>query len=280
MSSSIIIEPEANAFVHDYVDAYGLHMAINKTSEQGSRPYIMEVGQMKVDRHPSTMISYVRFNLTKIPRSNLLTDVSIDSAVLTALLNDSIGTPGVYIMTVSYCNINSWDETILTGITQPCHGLTGVEPHAYYTIPLDSILVRTNELPMVGTWTVTEGLSNAMNNTRQDVFTAIWQSLHGLFNHGTPIQPRLTLKITAQKTNLCFSCRGGGYIDLISKEAKGFYVGPPLRLQVNYTSAPSDLKNVLDIVVAIVLPMGAAIWGIAHWMYHRGKQHSQPRTTG
>lgn len=81
MSSSIIIEPEANAFVDDSFGIHGAyykHMAIYTTSENGSRPYIMEVGQMKekVGGHstrlavfaahtrPSTLISYLRFNLT------------------------------------------------------------------------------------------------------------------------------------------------------------------------------------------------------------------------
>jgi hypothetical protein len=230
-SNGTLVEPEADAFVHDDILAFKPMMSSN--------PQMLEVGHSA--KPNANEITYVRFLLKDIPRSDAFNDVTINSAVLTMLINDSVGRPGNYVVTAAVCRNNTWFEKNVTGYGgQPCPGLRAVKT-------LDSIIIRTSNLPSLGSWVVTNGVRDVLLHT-------------------TSAEPKITFKITAETTKLCLRCTGG-YLKLFSRNASSFYFGAPIKLLVTWTQTDSTLKTDLITIVTVVLPIGAAVWGVAHWLY-------------
>jgi hypothetical protein len=143
-------------------------------------------GPLTVEGH--SMITYVRFPLNDIPSGDAFNDININSAVLTLPINDSVGAPGKYVVSVALCHNNTWFEKNVTGTTQPCPW--------YRVKTLDSIIISTRDLPSYApSWLVTYGVKDVLARTSAE--------------------PKITFRIAAEP--LCFSLhctKHGGYLKL------------------------------------------------------------------
>lgn len=101
-----------------------------------------------------TIVSYLKFDITLIPNSNLLHDVVIDSASLRLLMQLVNGSTDTACVTVSYCTNNAWTPSNITWQKRVCSNSGSLKG-------MDSNVVREIFLPGIYSWDVLEGVVNA-----------------------------------------------------------------------------------------------------------------------
>lgn len=222
-SSGITILPEAHVYV------VGTKSLSNN---------YLDVGWIPVTKR--AIISYIRFDLTQIPRSNSLTLVSVDSAVLKLIAWHSFYFPGRYFITAGSCHDIHWNETNSKWDPLICSN----------TINEDTIITDTNSsLPTQYHWIVTSGISNA--------------AAEG--------DSKITIRLTGYPV-VSNSGVTKGDIRFLSESQSiqnPLYWSPPVTLVVTWTTQPTLLSNSVQILAAIGLPIIGGIWAMVHWLYLR-----------
>lgn len=254
-SSRTIIHSEADVFVYEGdPDRNAAYPPINYLLQAGFRD--------------GGIVSYLRFDLNKIPRSNLSDIVEVDSAELRMLAQSTFGTTDRFFVTTNYCDDNSWTDTEITWNKRVCRDSLMGE---------DSVVVDAQELPKVYAWDVTRSITNARAEGHSRitfVITAFPLSVeHDMIERdivpGQPLGP---------KDNQTY-----GFVRFWSKEREYFGISAAPTLIVAYTTSPSVMINSLNII-AIVLPILGAVWGGLSWIRGRlsskNSKNSKPVSRG
>ena len=85
------------------------------------------------------IISYLKFDLTSVPSSDLFETVDIDDAKLRLFfVSPDDSDAKMYVFTVSYCKDNGWTEKKLTWNTRPCKNNLQ---------PVDTIIIHEKDIP-------------------------------------------------------------------------------------------------------------------------------------
>jgi hypothetical protein len=246
-SSKITINPDADVFVNGSPDARLLHM-----QNYAMTSSLLQVGiPLSSGSIPGfsgeQLISYIRFNLSDIPNSDLLNDVSVNSAELTLVGISTFGSPDRYFVTVSSCFDNSWSESSMNWETRVCRN---------HTEGQDSVIVINDTLPKVYSWDVTPGISTAK---------------HGGHSQITFVVTGFPLTYTTKRRDIV-QTNHTGFVRFWSKERSNFpdISGSP-KLIVTYTTSPTGFMNYLTLMAAVVLPIIGAVYGVSRWIIRRGR---------
>lgn len=100
------------------------------------------------------LISYLRFDLSEIPKSTLFYNILIDSGQLQLLAHSfGLATPDKrFLVSVSNCTDSKWSEAEMTWNLRVCsEQLKGQ----------DSVIIKGSDLPAIYTWDVTQELARA-----------------------------------------------------------------------------------------------------------------------
>ncbi len=81
--------------------------------------------------------SYIKFDLAKIPKTNVWTKVSINSANLNISTEKAYGDAEIFLIDIYHCNDNSWLEDEITWNNRNCKETTGSNFHSEYVTPID-----------------------------------------------------------------------------------------------------------------------------------------------
>jgi len=206
-SSEIKILAEADAEVFE---------ALPNTPKEQHNLKLLSAGKGR-GRKEGSFISYVRFDLNPLPKSDWLSTTAITHSQL-SLLAQSFGLAKEeerFFVTVSSCTENDWEEALFTWETRVCRE-TRQEG--------DSTIIQGQDLPAVYTWNVTENVSRAhvqgerkltfvieaflmQNNPREIVprdvpigFVRFWSRERVKF--GANAVPTLTVKHESSSTRL------------------------------------------------------------------------------
>jgi hypothetical protein len=251
-SSKITIKPDADVWVNGSPEAWDEHMEVSPVSSPLLQVGIpISNGQipiLPVERD----ISYIRFNLSDIPNSDLSNDISVNSAELRLVAISTIGSPERYFVTVSSCSDNSWSAANMTWNNRICRD---------HIEGQDSVIVGTNDTwPKVYSWDVTPAVSSAK---------------HSGLSRITFVVTGFPLTYTEGERDI-IQTNHTGFVRFWSKERSNSDISGSTKLIVTYTTAPTSLMNYLSITAAVVLPIIGAVWGVSHWIYGR----TNSKTTG
>lgn len=192
-------------------------------------------------RKEGRLISYLRFDLSKLPTSTAFYDVVIDSAEL-RLLAQSVGLAGEdsrFFVRVSYCSESEWLESTLTWNSRVCKNeLEGQ----------DSSIVDGRGFPQIYTWNVTRGVIS--NRERGDV-------------KSTFVIDGFRLEVAPGAREIVPGERFGGeekvgFVRFWSRERLQFGVNAVPTLSVSQSTHPTALLNFLSSTVSVLSAIGAA----------------------
>jgi len=131
------------------------------------------------------VISYIEFDLNKIPKSNWLETVVIDSAKLNLSAEAVYGNAEIFLIHVYHCKDNgSWLENEITWNNRNCKNIT--EFHL-----TDSKFINPSELPKKYDWDITMNIreSIALNNLKTTLVVKMSDKQHvviGKIGDGDP----------------------------------------------------------------------------------------------
>ena len=185
------------------------------------------------------LISYLRFDLNKVPHSTLLNKISIDSGQL-RLLAHSFGLASQdkrFLVSVSYCPESTWSESAMTWNSRVCQ---------YGSDGEDSVIIDGRELPRIYMWDVTRSLALVTMNGDSKV-TFVVEAHRLLDCPRDPIEGKG-----------CPDVDWVGHVRFSSSERSRFGVSAVPTLVVSHSSHPTTLMNFLNSMVAVLTALGVA----------------------
>lgn len=192
------------------------------------------------------LISYIRFDLSRLPLSNLIDDLSIESAQL-RLLAQSFGLASLensrFFVTVSACADNNWSEATMTWKNRVCkEDLQGE----------DSLVVQGKNLPAVFTWDVTQSIAKAHAQNAGKVTFVIKAFL---------LQQASREIIPGQRFGPESSV---GFVRFWSRERSDYGVSAVPTLVVNHSTSSTVFVDFIRSLAAILSAIGVAfgIYGV------------------
>ena len=198
-----------------------------------------------------SVVSYLKFDITSIPRSNLMHDIVIDSAKLRLLTQSVNGSTSTTFVTVSYCNNSAWIPSNISREKRVCSNPSSLKG-------VDSVVVHDNFLPDVYSWDILEGVIRATEA--------------GL--------PKITFTVTSFPLTpkpLPYPSPGSssiepiGFITFWSSEKAGFGFSAAPLLMISYTIKDSIFATSLYFMLSAVLPTLAIIVPAMLWVYRKTK---------
>lgn len=198
-----------------------------------------------------TMVSYLKFDISQIPRSDLMHDIIIDSAQMRLLVQSANGSAKL-LVTASYCPTNNWTAGEVTWEKRLCNQnniLRGV----------DSVVVDYSTLPDVYTLDVLGGLASAIRADSSKITFGVT---------AFPLSPIPSVYPTpgsiTQET-------ASGYVTFWSAEKAGYGFSAAPALMISYTVKDSSFSTSLTYILSTVLPTLAIIVPAVLWIYRRTK---------
>lgn len=198
-----------------------------------------------------SLVSYLKFDITPIPKSNLMHDIVIDSAKLRLLIQSVNGSTSTTFVTVSNCNNSAWVPSNITWEKRVCNSPSSLKG-------VDSVVVHDTFLPDVYSWDILEAIVRATEA--------------GL--------PKITFTVTSFPLTLTpstytspGSSPGGsrGFITFWSSEKAGFGFSAAPVLMISYTIKDSIFATSLYFMLSTVLPTLAIIVPAMLWVYRKTK---------
>jgi hypothetical protein len=199
------------------------------------------------------LISYVEFDLSPLPSSNLLEGVSIESGQL-RLFAQSYGlarSEERFFVTVSACSDSNWPESSMTWNSRPCINVHKGE---------DSLVVKGTELPAAYAWDVTRSVAETHAAGKKRITFVI---------EAFPLKdsPREIVPGRAQGPE-----ESVGFVRFWSRERLDFGVNAIPILLVNHSSSSTSLVNFVSSILAILSALGVAFGLYEAFQKLRGKQ--------
>ncbi len=185
------------------------------------------------------LISYLRFDLSDIPDSTLVSQVSIDSAQL-RLLAPSFGLASQeerFFVTVSSCSEIAWLESDVTWNSRPCKDTREGE---------DSTIVDGENLPEVHTWDVSRSVAQAKAGGASKITFVVEAFL--LRYSSREIVPGALFGPEERV----------GFVRFWPREREEFGVNAVPTLAISHSSAPTALLDFLSILIAFLSALGVA----------------------
>jgi len=188
-------------------------------------------------------ISYVRFDLSSLPSSSLLSNVSIESGEL-RLLAAAFGLAGPedrFFVTVSSCPDNDWSEASMTWNSRACPSELQGE---------DSIVIKGTELPAVYAWDVTRGVAEAHKAGKKKITFTIDAFVMEKWEEN-PREPVPGRRFGPEPSV--------GFVRFWSRERSSFGLKAIPTLLVSYSSSRTSFVNFLGSLLAFLSAIGVAV---------------------
>ena len=185
------------------------------------------------------LVSYLRFDLNKVPDSSPLNKISIDSGQL-RLFAHSFGLASQdkrFLVSISYCPESTWSESTITWNSRVCQDGSEGE---------DSVIIDGNDLPRIYTWDVTRSLVQVTMNGDSKV-TFVVEAHRLLDCPRDPIEGKG-----------CPDVEWVGHVRFSSRERSRFGVSAVPTLVISHSSHPTTLMSFLNSMVAVLSAIGVA----------------------
>jgi hypothetical protein len=191
------------------------------------------------------IMSYLKFDLTSIPKSNSLENVDIDSAKLRLLVSSASGNQSKFFITANSCTDDNWSDTKITYDNRVCP-----DPKSFKGE--DSIVVNTSALPQVSNWDVSNSVINATNNNQIQITYVITSFVISKDRDIADI-------ISESESNKKSTAVSGGIVHFWPSEQSKLSDSAMPTLMINIVTNPKPVINYLTTGVTIALPiLGAA----------------------
>lgn len=105
--------------------------------------------------------SYIKFDLAKIPKTNIWTTVSINSANLNISTERAYGDAEIFLIDIYHCNNNSWLEDEITWNNRSCKETTGSNYYSEYVTPID--------LPKKHNWNISKIVQDSIASNNSEM---------------------------------------------------------------------------------------------------------------
>jgi hypothetical protein len=195
-----------------------------------------------------SIVSYIKFNLSSIPKPGLMKDIVIDSAELRLLVPATSTEDYDQFVSVSLCNNNTWKPDKITWNSPVCSNSTSLKG-------MDSIVVGRYSQPVVYGWDVLGGIVDAIANNTNDITLVITSFPLVGQNIGYELLP--------ESSNI------EGNVTFWSMEKSGFGFSAAPLLIISYTIKESSFATYLYFILSTVLPTLAIILPFILWLYRK-----------
>jgi hypothetical protein len=145
-TSNIRVTPESDVYVSE--------LQPNENFGESFRNYAGYVN--------GSIVSYIKFNVSSIPKPDLMNDIVIDSAELRLLVPATNTRDYDNFVSVSLCNNNAWEPYNITWNNRVCSNTTSLKG-------MDSKVVGSYNHPLIYTWDVLGGIVDAIANNTSDI---------------------------------------------------------------------------------------------------------------
>lgn len=189
------------------------------------------------------MISYLKFSLSSIPKSNDVISINIDSAVLRLLTSSASGNQTKFFLTVNSCDNNNWSNSSITYDNRVCpKNLKGE----------DSIVVNASSLPEISTWDVTNSIIHASEKNQSQITYAIT---------AFPVLKDRDIGdiITESQLGDTKVLTRGYTVHFWPSEQRKLSDSAIPTLMITAITIPKPFINYLYTVITIILPIGGAL---------------------
>ncbi len=198
-------------------------------------------------------LSYLKFDISNIPDSDLFNTININSVELRLLIQTDWANSEHFIVTSYSCLDNTWSEDTITWNNRNCKNIN-TELHGE-----DSKIVNTEEFPNSYVWDVTSGIIQARENNLDEITLVI---------SALPMEDIEILQFTdsiekkISSANLIWFWSG-------EKEEYGISTSPTLT--IFYTKSISTFYDTLLVTLTVILPSLSVIFPVVIWLYKKTK---------
>jgi hypothetical protein len=195
-----------------------------------------------------SIVSYIKFNLSSIPRPDLMKDIVIDSAELRLLFPATNTNNYDHFVSVSLCNNNTWKPDNISWNNRVCSNTTSLKG-------MDSIVVERYTHPFVYRWDVLRGIVDAIANDTSDI-TLVVTSF-------PLVEGDVSYELLPEQSDIASNVTFWS----MEKSRFGFSAAPVL--MISYTIKESVFATSLYFILSTVLPTLAIILPFIIWLYRK-----------